>query len=354
MSKFQFNHSVTSFQFFGVILLLLISTACQTSVPAVTEQVTMTPTPTREATAIPTFVIASPTLTPTSQLSPTRSPTVTATVNVQSVSLATRVPPTATATEITPFEDHYFLSRPIPQEADFTHWIDLTYPYGGTQFGAREVHLGVEFYNGRFTPIIAAADGEVVFAGSDDSTEIGPDTLDYYGNLVIIRHEFLSAEGLPVFTLYGHLQDLQVQAGQVVARGQQIGRVGDTGIAIGPHLHFEVRVGNRYDYRSTRNPALWLVPYPNNGTLAGYVSDDGVVVAGAPILIRGEGFQRETYTYGSQRVNSDPAWNENFAIGDLPAGNYEVIIRDQGGRLRYRGNVTIEAARTAFLDIELE
>lgn len=75
------------------------------------------------------------------------------------------------------------------------------------------------------TPILAAADGKVIYAGNAN---------DGYGNKVIIDHE----GGLK--TLYAHCSVLQVKSGDQVKQGQQIAIVGTTGHSTGPHLHFEV------------------------------------------------------------------------------------------------------------------
>ncbi|HOW28662.1 MAG TPA: M23 family metallopeptidase, partial [Elusimicrobiota bacterium] len=69
------------------------------------------------------------------------------------------------------------------------------------------------------------------------------------GNLVIIKH----AGGIR--TWYGHLSSIAVEPGQNVRRGQLIGRVGSTGLATGPHLHFEVR--DRYG--RPLNPRKYLL-----------------------------------------------------------------------------------------------
>jgi hypothetical protein len=90
-----------------------------------------------------------------------------------------------------------------------------------------------------------------------------------------IQHDFTTLEGVPLYTLYGHLSAVTVSVGQRVARGDQIGDVGATGIALGPHLHFEVRVGDPYNFNATRNPELWLHPYPDYGTLVGRVMLNG-------------------------------------------------------------------------------
>jgi murein DD-endopeptidase MepM/ murein hydrolase activator NlpD len=250
----------------GFIVLGLA--ACQT--PPVEPTLTLTATEDLAAlslsfTPIPTIALATstPTLTPTVTYTAQPSPVPpTTTIIPASEPSLTSVPSATIAPTITPMLaqiDHYWLQRPIAQEEGNTHWVDRTYPYGGTQFGTREVHLGVEFVNVRFTPVFAAAEGRVLFAGNDEAIQFGP-ARDYYGNLVVMEHSFQSSDGQPVYTLYAHLQDIEVSEGQMLLAGQRIGRVGDSGIAEGPHLHFEVRVGDVYDYRSTLNPELWINP----------------------------------------------------------------------------------------------
>jgi murein DD-endopeptidase MepM/ murein hydrolase activator NlpD len=105
----------------------------------------------------------------------------------------------------------------------------ITSPFGSRVhpiFGDVRVHTGIDFGAGMGTPIRAAAAGVVVFAGPRGG----------YGNATIIDH------GGSIATLYGHQSALLVQEGQQVVKGQVIGRVGATGFATGPHLHFEVRV----------------------------------------------------------------------------------------------------------------
>lgn len=88
-------------------------------------------------------------------------------------------------------------------------------------------HQGVDLQAAWGTPIYAAADGVVVYAGSQISG---------YGDTLIIRHRG------DIATLYAHASTILVKEGELVTRGQAIGYVGDTGNASGPHLHFEVRV----------------------------------------------------------------------------------------------------------------
>jgi murein DD-endopeptidase MepM/ murein hydrolase activator NlpD len=87
------------------------------------------------------------------------------------------------------------------------------------------LHAGVDMAGGTGTPIVSAADGAVVFSG----------TMRGYGNVVLVDH------GGGISTLYAHCSARLVSEGQSVSRGQVIARVGSTGLATGPHLHFEVR-----------------------------------------------------------------------------------------------------------------
>src|SRR5262249_34959245 len=136
---------------------------------------------------------------------------------------------------------HYKLLRPIPLSGVVQP--QRGFPYGWTRKGESPIHHGVDFLNPTGTRVIASADGTVYFAGSDHDRIFGPSP-DFYGNVVVIQHDITAPEGSAVYTLYGHLARITVQPGQQVKRGQQIGTVGKTGIAVGYHLHYEVRVGN--------------------------------------------------------------------------------------------------------------
>ncbi len=96
-------------------------------------------------------------------------------------------------------------------------------------FGIRHLHTGVDIAASWGAPVLAAADGRVIYAG----------WFGGYGKIVIIDH------GQGMSTLYGHLLQMLVSAGDAVHRGQPIGRIGSTGYSTGPHLHFEIRVNGR-------------------------------------------------------------------------------------------------------------
>ncbi len=257
---------------------------------------------------------------------------------------------TATAIERV---EHNILHRPIELSDDNAHWIDRTYAYGDTQLNTRPVHLGVEFVNERNTAVYAAKAGRVVFAGDDLDTQLGPQ-LDYYGNVVVLAHDLYSLAGRQLFTLYGHLERIDVRAGQFVGDQARLGRVGSSGVALGPHLHFEVRVSNPFDYRQTRNPELWLQHYLQHGMIVGSLRNlDGEPIAGRRLTVRSNSSSRDVFTYGGEEVNSDPVWRENFSAGDLLEGQYEILVLDENDVLAHRESVQVEAYRTTFVDIVL-
>jgi murein DD-endopeptidase MepM/ murein hydrolase activator NlpD len=305
-----------------------------------TDLPTRTPTPTATFTATQT-----PSRTPTATLSPTPTYTPSDTPT-----------PTLSPTP-EPFVDHYALDRPISSQG--VDELDRTYPYGDTQYDTRETHHGVEFFNPRGTPVLAAEDGTVIFAGDDSQILFGPIN-NFYGNLVIIEHDIRSPDGQTVYTAYAHLDRIDVVEGQSVQQGDRVGIVGDTGVAIGPHLHFEVRVGDPYDYNATQNPDLWIYPFYNTGTLAGLVTNlDGELMTSVPIRLRKAGATdtnlfHYAFTYADDSVNSSVSWGENFTRGDLRAGDYEVSISTLYGRVLFEGVVSIEAGKTSWIEIQIE
>lgn len=108
-----------------------------------------------------------------------------------------------------------------------------------SMFGARDkrIHNGIDIRTSRGQNVQAAQEGEVSYAG----------TLQGYGRLVVIQHAGHYS------TVYAHLRDISVKKGQSVKKGDIIGRVGDSGNATGPHLHFEIRLRGR-----PRNPMFYL------------------------------------------------------------------------------------------------
>lgn len=218
------------------------------------------------------------------------------------------------------------MSRPIgPENQDF---MNPTYLYGTYGDGTYYLHRGVDFDNNDIgVPVYAAAEGTVMVAGHDDKITYGLEP-NFYGNLIVVQLPRLW-RGQTVYNLYAHVSVIDVKVGDSVIAGQRIGSVGEEGTsALGPHLHFEVRVGTN-DYDHTRNPILWLKPYPNTGNVIGRLIDRG----GHPlpqthVLIRRASNPnvpfRETETYPNRGVNPDETWQENFAMPQLDPGEYLV------------------------------
>jgi murein DD-endopeptidase MepM/ murein hydrolase activator NlpD len=90
-------------------------------------------------------------------------------------------------------------------------------------------HIGLDIAARMWDPIVAVADGVVVFA------EWGGG----YGNLVIVDHDNNWR------TYYAHLSEIVVETGQEVRQGELLGGAGSTGYSTGPHLHFELRYQGR-------------------------------------------------------------------------------------------------------------
>lgn len=125
-------------------------------------------------------------------------------------------------------------------------------PFKSSGFGHRvdpftglwTMHEGVDFQATIGTPVLAAADGVVLFAGFHPQ----------YGYMIDIDH------GNDLVTRYAHTSKLLVKEGDVVRRGRKIAEVGSTGRSTGPHLHFEVRIKG-----AAQNPGNFLVS-PNTSS----------------------------------------------------------------------------------------
>lgn len=106
-------------------------------------------------------------------------------------------------------------------------------------FGMRwgRMHEGVDIAASMGSPITAALDGTVNYAGVEEG----------YGNTIKISH----SNGIE--TIYGHCSSILVKSGQQIKKGEKIGLVGSTGNSTGPHVHFEVRIDGK-----PQNPLQYL------------------------------------------------------------------------------------------------
>ncbi|MCJ7619159.1 MAG: M23 family metallopeptidase [Anaerolineae bacterium] len=282
---------------------------------------TSTPTPTNTPTHAPTF-------TPLPTATPTHTPT-----------------PTVVEPQV-----HQWLGRPFGSGGG--NEPSRYYPYGSTARGKYRIHRGADFPNPFGTPVFAAGKGRVIVAGTDHRVMRG-ERVNFYGQLVIIQLDEPYRDQ-KVYVLYGHLSKVHVRFLQTVNEGDLIGEVGMTGVAIGPHLHFEVRVG-RNSYEHTRNPELWLRPLPDKGTVVGLLVDsEGRPTAEHPLtLYRSDTPDRrwqDATTYAASDINPDDEWLENFVVGDVPAGEY-LLKTNVDGRL-YIEEITVRPGEIARVAIE--
>jgi murein DD-endopeptidase MepM/ murein hydrolase activator NlpD len=250
---------------------------------------------------------------------------------------------------------HTWFGRPVAVHDQ--PYIDQTYRYGSTMGGNFQQHQGVEFNGGEGTVTRAVGDGLVVLAGPAEAGAL----------TVVIRHDRrLEAGGIPyvVFSAYYHHSALLVEPGERVRAGQPIGRIGNTGRATNDHLHLEVHAvpfdsvrlvvdpNERYPPFST-NPELWIQPLSGTGIVAGRVwTAAGERAMQVRVYGLVKGAPQETpfafaETYGT-RARGTPAYQEHFAVGDVPVGEY-VLYVDIGDR-RVARRVRVDPGRVTWVE----
>ena len=229
-------------------------TAEPTQEPTPTPESTATPTPTAEPTAVST---ATPGVTATPTAVPTSTPESSAVPSASPVVTPTPTPTPSPQPVVNPVKlEHDVLDNvdkvciylfPVPNSSEITQ-----------EYSAE--HKAIDIAASSGSPVYAAEDGTVsyvqIWDGSYDTTGMMS-----YGHMVEVRH----ADGNT--TLYAHLSEINVQQGEKVVRGQRIGRVGSTGNATGPHLHFEVITSE-----GKADPAEYLWTMPGEWIM-GYAAD---------------------------------------------------------------------------------
>jgi murein DD-endopeptidase MepM/ murein hydrolase activator NlpD len=319
------NISLTWQKTWITLFSIVYLAACQSAVPAV-----ISPTVKATSSSTPSPPTTSPSAAPT-QTEPV--PTLIATLasypalGDASKELPTTLRPANINAPLSlSAQDHFYFSFPLPAAS-----LERTIPSGryGELPGAIEkgAHTGVDIAVDIGTPVLAAASGTVLWSGIGLFNNY-ENADDPYGVAVAIRHDF-GYEGQRLYTVYAHMSESLVVKGQRVESGEMIGLSGNTGFSSGPHLHFEVRVGENTIYHS-RNPELWIAPPEQSGTLVGqiYTTYDTLVEDhGIQITNLQSGKILWAYSYATDlNVNTDSYYAENFVVSDLSVGLYEVAV----------------------------
>ncbi len=294
--------------------------------------------PTATFTPSPTPTIASPTPTatlapfPEEALSGSQKPSL-----VKNLRTDLDLAPIA----YSPYE-HFYFSHPVP--LDYLGQRVPSSRYGNDQHAENGAgHTGLD----HGTPILAAAEGEVIFSGYGLLTKFdNPE--DPYGLAIVIQHDF-GYDERPLYTVYAHLSQNLVEVGEHVDRGEEIARSGDTGFSSGPHIHFEVRIDeNGHDH--SRNPELWIRPPEGRGVLVGHVLNTlGNPIPGQSIKITNLDSGRHYWAYSyltTHNITADNYFGENFVFSDLPAGNYQVAVYYYTGAITQQ--LRIEAGQISY------
>lgn len=254
--------------------------------------------------------------------------------------------------------DHFWLARPFSTANGISDTVEPAYPYGTRALGLQP-HHGVDIPNPFGTRVRAAGSGIVFYAGDDLTDPIFGPQQNFYGNVIVIEHQLQipdSESTLTIYTLYGHLSQIYVTEGQRVDQFEEIGEVGQEGVAIGPHLHLEVRMDDPFDYTATYNPNLWLQPWRGYGVLAGRVMlEGGDLLDNVEIEVESLDTGRiySTFTYYYDDLNSDPWFLENFVIPDLVEGDYQVRVKYQG-RIAASSTIRIQQEQTTMVHLRIE
>jgi len=348
------------------ILILLITvfllSGCQSNSVSVSS-----PTPglqlSTETASLPTDTqvslnLETPTATPVPELSPTPVPPLsTPDFSIPpdpSSNINPWRPPVYPVPWVPSPNDHFYFLNPIAAfdiEAAYSN-----YGYGDVFF-ENVVHTGIDIPGDIGTPILAAGEGKVIYAGQGVYRGGNDVYDDPYGNAIVIQHSF-SYKGQPLYTLYAHLDEILVVEEQEVIAGELIGYMGNTGKTTGPHLHFEVRVGKN-EYFSTRNPDLWISPPQGWGVLAGQIltyegrhHEQQVVY----VYHSEEGQNANdpnnhiwiAKSYQHEAINSDPYYMENLTVSNIPAGTYLVSIPVTNIGIAYQKIVEIKPGQVTF------
>jgi len=147
------------------------------------------------------------------------------------------------------YQEHSLMLASTPSIWPVRGYLSSSYGQRNDPFtGDREFHFGIDVSTPIGRPVVAPADGVVLYASKRGS----------YGNVIVIDHKF------GMMTRYAHLSNFNVRAGTRVKRGDVVGYVGNTGRSSGPHLHYEIWVSDR-----PTHPLNYILEYNKSFEVAG-------------------------------------------------------------------------------------
>jgi murein DD-endopeptidase MepM/ murein hydrolase activator NlpD len=240
---------------------------------------------------------------------------------------------------------HQRMLRPV--SPDEQNCKDQTYLYGSTMGGNFRQHQGNEYNNPEGVPLLAVDSGEIVYT----DTSIGHTVLKCDTKV----------DTITIYAHYHHQHEIYKKAGDRVEKGEPIGTVGKKGNVTNEHLHFEVAVSPRDSAKdsvtTTRNSELWVQPLPGCGTIVGNLVDSsGNNVPGARIYGITKPIPTETpFSFAEtymDKVHPSETYRENFAIGDVPAGDY-ILTAGVGGQ-NSRVKVHVEPGKFTRVRMQLK
>ena len=259
--------------------------------------------------------------------------------------------------------------------------INQTYLWA-TEFGT-QLHRGLDFPNTIGTAAFAVANGVVIDMREDIRDGTYPANSTAFGNFILIRHNALlnhydqtSATTAYAYTIYAHLRRYSVipDVGDTVTAGTHIADIDSTGNSSGHHLHFQVVLNPSTDFENitldpntldsenrSRNPELWLAPYPGTGTAIGQISDSNGNPVGN-LVVCGIQKQAPTTGYVSSRTyslpwaNPDDILHENFGTTDVRPGTYNLYAANLatgcgGAHASNLGNYSFTAGRITYIGL---
>ncbi len=226
--------------------------------------------------------------------------------------------------------------------------VDQTWIYGES-WGTLPVKKGISFKVSSNSPVRAIANGEILEADVSGKTS----TVSPYPNYVLIKHDD-KLNGKEVYSLYAQLATISVKKGYKVKAGDVIGTTNApyaTSQRRETEFEFEIRVGGpTQDY--VQNPELFIPHKPGTGLIIGRIVDErgnpikGLRLSGITKTAEFDPYQF-SITYG-EGVNATDRWNENFAICDVPPGNY-TLTTTAGNQ-----QVNVQADKVTFIEWKIK